>query len=229
MLPGRHRCIRTTLLGAAVLGILALTACGAPEYEYPKSSEHKTYLRVPTSWHRLDQDLVDKVTYGDLESASTRQVRDASWTVAYDAADEPDVLHLIRGYPVEAPTVHATVLPVQNEEFRGQISFDVLRDFNLPVSKTAREAAEQNPDFPLSDFELLSEEILTPEPGLHGVRAVFNYRSEVGGLQTYDQTMMTNDDASVLYMLMVRCSAGCYSTRAEEIQRVVESFTVRSK
>jgi hypothetical protein len=227
-MPGRHRTLRTTLLGA-VLGVLALTACGAPEYEYPQSSEHKTYFRVPSDWHQLDQDLVDKVTYGDVESAGVQQARDAGWTVAYDASDEPDVLHLVRGYPLEAPTVHATVQPIANERARGMISFDILRDFNMPVTDAAREAAKEDGTFNLTDFELLDEQILTPTPGIHGVRTIFNYRSEAAGLQTYDQTMMTNDDASVLYMLMVRCSATCYSSRGEEIQRVVESFTVRSK
>jgi hypothetical protein len=227
MLPRRHRTLVTTLLAAA-LGVAPLSACGAPAFHYPKSTEHQTYLKVPTSWAQIDQALVEEITFGDLDSPSSRALRDASWTVAYDADPEPDVTHLVRGYPSDAPNVHATALAL-DEETRGAISYDVLRDFRLPVTPAARQAATQDPQFTFSDFELLTEELLNPEPGLHGVRVVFNYRSPLGELQTYDQTALTNDAADVLYLLEVRCSAKCYQQRVEEIQDVVASFTVRSK
>ena len=58
---------------------------------------------------------------------------------------------------------------------------------------------------------------------------IFNYR--VGGqgeLSTFDQTAYTNDDASRMYLLLIRCSARYYRDRGSEVRDVATSFTVRS-
>jgi hypothetical protein len=222
----RHHFLRSALVLAA--GAALLAGCGAPEYFYPKSSEHKTYLKVPSSWRALDQETVNEITFGDAESTASRQQRDASWAVAYDAAPEPDVNHFMPGYPTDAPTVRAAAVAL-DAQAQASISFDLLRDFRMPVTPSARQASEQDPNFRFTDFELLSEELLNPEPGLRGVHVVYNYRSPFGQLQTFDQTALTNDATSVLYVLELRCSAQCYQDRQEEIQDVVTSFTVRRK
>jgi hypothetical protein len=44
-----------------------------------------------------------------------------------------------------------------------------------------------------------------------------------------DQTAYLNDDASKVYVLLVRCSTTCYKDRHGEIDGVVSSFTIREK
>jgi len=228
MKPARHGTFRTALALAAV-GFLALTGCGAPEYQYPKSSEHNVYLKVPSTWKALDQRVVDAVTFGDPTSVKAQRKRAGGWAAAYDASPETDPTHLLLGLPSRAPAAHAFVVPLDAED-QSDLSFDYLRDFFLPVSEDLREAVEDN--YPLTEFELVGEQLISPEPGLRGLRVVYSYRlpENAGGqLQTYDQLMLTNDATNLLYGLLIHCTARCYLDRQAEIQEVVSSFTVRSK
>ena len=84
-----------------------------------------------------------------------------------------------------------------------------------------------DPTSGLSDFTLVSDDVLTPGHGLHGVHSVFRYKMGDGPLQMIDQTAYLNEDASKLYMLFVRCSTQCYQPRQQEIGNVVSSITVR--
>lgn len=205
---------------------LLVSACGAPEYAYVKNSEQQLYFKVPRSWQQLDQEAVDEwATAADPDSA-TAKVRDQlMWTVAYDAADEPDLDHLTTIAAASAPVVWAKVERLLPDE-GSKVSLDWMRDYFLPVTDDSREAAAQVQAL-LPGFELLHDEVLTPERGLHGVRVVYNY-SLRDRLQTFDLTTLVNDDASLLYMLFIRCSARCYNEHAEQVQDVVASFTVRS-
>ena len=227
MKPARHHTFRAAVAVAAVAA-LALTGCGAPEYQYPKSAEHNLYFKVPSSWKPLDQRIVDAVTFGDPGSMKAQQKKAAGWAAAYDSSADPDVRHLQAGYPTSDPAVREFVLPLDEDE-QGAVSFDALRDSVLPVTESAREQAAADPNFPFTDFELLGEQLVSPAPGLRGVRLVYSYRSPSEELQTYDQLMLTNDATNLIYGLVVMCSAQCDLNRQAEIQDVVSSFTVRSK
>jgi hypothetical protein len=210
-----------TWVAAVLAGLAALlAACGAPSYTYVKNSADNTYFKVPTSWRPVDQQALAKAL-GAEESAGGES---GAWMVAYDAAENPSPSHLIEP-DTEEPIVYASVrrLPPQA---RGQVSFDTLRDLLLPVTSAAR--AGQNPQTSVfTDFRLVEESVLTPGNGIRGVHAVFHYRVQGGPPQTFDQTSYVNDDASKVYVLLVRCSAECYEQRRDEIQDVVSSFTVR--
>lgn len=208
-------------------GTLLLSACGAPEFEYVKNSDHKTYFKIPSNWEKVNQDALDEWAVGADPDSATAKIRDQLlWTVAYDAdAAAPAVAHVYGMLPTPKPVAWAKVeqlLPAQSDS----VSFDALRNAVMPVTQDAREAATAAGST-LTDFELLRDEVLTPEKGLHGVRVVFNY-ALLGQLHTFDLTALVNDDASLLYMLFVRCSAKCYADRADELEGIVTSFTVRS-
>jgi len=102
-----------------------------------------------------------------------------------------------------------------------------MRDFVLPVTDGAREAAATN-GLPVSDFELLRDDVLAPRSGIRGVRVVYNYRLGPAPLQTFDQTTYVNADTSRVYVILIRCSAACYRQRFAELDAVATSFTVRS-
>jgi len=46
---------------------------------------------------------------------------------------------------------------------------------------------------------------------------------------TFDLSAYTNNDASIIYALMIRCELQCYRDRVAEINDIATSFTVRSK
>ena len=73
---------------------------------------------------------------------------------------------------------------------------------------------------------LLGDSVLTPGDGMRGVRDVFSYQVQ-GQQQTFDQTVLANEDLTKVYLLLVRCSSACYSDRRDELQEIAQSFTVR--
>ena len=212
--------------GPAVAGLVLLTAavlagCGAPSYTYVKNSADHMYVKIPASWHSIDEkDLDSAIGLDPAEDASSRGL----WLQAYDAAETPSALHLF-GSSAAEPAALVSVQKVP-ETSRGGLSLDGLRDFFFPVSPTARQN-NQNPQ--LSGFGLVTDDVLTPGAGLRGVHTVFRYRLGGGPPQMIDQTGYLNDDASKVYLLLVRCSTTCYKDRHGEIENVVSSFTIREK
>ena len=81
---------------------------------------------------------------------------------------------------------------------------------------------------PLTGFELVQDQVLTPSSGLHGVRVVYDYELGNDVLHTFDQTALVNNDGSKIYLLIIRCSASCYRERSSELDAIAKSFTVRS-
>ena len=214
--------VRVVLLSAVAALVAVLAGCGAPEYTYVTNSEDRTYVKLPTSWRPIDKRALDDAI--GLDPSLSDEER-GLWLEGYDADASPSPMHLF-GPTASAPAAFVSVQQIP-ESARGQFSLDKLRDLFYPVTPEAREAAELDPTAGLTDFTLISDEVLTPGDGLRGVRAVFRYRMDGGSLQMIDQTAYLNDDASKLYMFFVRCSTECYEQRQEEIDSVVSSFTVR--
>ncbi len=211
------------LLLLSVAALVALVAgCGSPEYTYVTNSTDRTYLKVPTTWRQIDGKAMDDAI--GFDPTLTEEER-GLWFEAYDADAEPSPMHLF-GPSAAAPAAFVGVQQIP-ESSRGQFSLDRLRDLFYPVSPSAREAAEMDPTGGVSDFVLVSDQVLTPGDGLRGVHSVFRYRVGDGPMQMMDQTAYLNDDASKLYMFFVRCSTECYEQRQKEIGNVVSSFTVR--
>jgi hypothetical protein len=212
--------------GPAVAGLVLLAAaliagCGAPAYTYVKNSANHMYVKIPASWHSIDQKALDSAIGLDpAEDAGSRGL----WLEAYDAAESPSPLHLFgASAPEPAALVSVQQVPETN---RGGLSLDGLRDLFFPVSPNARQT-NQNPQ--LTGFGLISDDVLTPGDGLRGVHTVFRYVLGGGPPQMMDQTAYLNDDASKVYVLLVRCSTTCYKDRHGEIENVVSSFTIREK
>ncbi|MFC4907771.1 hypothetical protein [Actinomadura gamaensis] len=211
---------------AAALLLLAVTGCGSPRYTYVKNSGERTYFKVPAGWNRIGQHDLDQLLSGDdPDSAAARARPQVSWSVAYDATRPADATHLFGLDGGEQPFVYAQIRRV-SDETRDQISLNLLRDAFLPVTAQSRQQAADAGQ-PLTGFELLRDQVLTPGGGLRGVRSVFNYRlGRLALLQTFDVTTYASDDGR-LYELVVRCSARCYRNRSAELDAVARSFTVR--
>jgi hypothetical protein len=213
------------MIAAACLALIGtLTACGTPGYTYVKNSGDKLYFKVPAEWSRIDQGALDGEQFADPDSATAEVQKALNWSVAYDADDSPSPRHIF-GPRAAEPVVYARVQRLPPDD-RGTVSFDSMRDLLLPVTTTARQTALQQ-GVQLTGFELLADEVINPEDGLRGVHSVFNYNVS-GTLQTFDQTVLANDDASKVYLLLVRCSAKCYRERTDEIKPITKSMTVKA-
>jgi len=214
----------------ALLGLIALLAgCGKPEFRYVSNPDEKTYFKVPSDWHEIDSSAVDEGFGGSAnpDSATAMIQKQLRWSSAFDAAEDPRPEHMTRVISSPDPVLYVTVRH-QTPGEQDTVSFDTMRDYFLPVTADTRAQAEQA-GLSLTGFELLYDQVLTGENGLHGVRVVYNYEFPTGVMHTFDQTAYANQDSSILYFLLIRCTASCYRERAVELDNIATSFTVRSK
>jgi len=203
----------------SVLATVGLTACGAPSYTYVADSAAKAYYKVPTQWHQISQQ--------DLNAAlkAAGGAGDGIWSTAFDAGTAPSGSNFLAP-SINKPFVFAEVGTLSST-VSNEISYNVLRDFMLPVTSDAR-TQDAASGFPLTNFTQLRDQTITASQGVHGVRETFQYTFPGGVVDTFDEDVLTNADQTVVYFLMVHCTATCYSQDQNNIDTVMSSFTVGS-
>ena len=215
-----HRVAQGLVGGCALLLGVALSGCAAPQFTYVANSGTSTYFKVPYGWHKIS----DSSLSSELKTATGSS--GGGWTVAYEAGHKPTAGDFL-SFGTGQPFVFAEVGQL-NSTASNQLSYDSLRDFFLPVTSTARQnAAAQG--FPLTGFKQIRDQMLTLSQGVHGVRETFNYTYTGGVADTFDEVALTNADQTVVYLLVLHCTASCYSTDQSEINDVMSSFTIRSQ
>jgi hypothetical protein len=207
-------------LSAAVL----FTACAKPTYTFVTNSDDHLYFKVPASWSEIKQRDLDKFASPGLDDAAAAALRAQTWTIAFDAGDKPSIAHIFSPQ-VKAPVVFARVLRSSSGDTT-TVTLDALRDFFLPVTKTARMTARASGS-ELPGFRSIVDHVMSRDDGLSGVHEVFRYNVS-GVMQTFDQTALVTKDASRVYILLVRCTQACYADRQGELATVVRSFIVKS-
>jgi hypothetical protein len=205
------------LMGA--LATVGLSACGAPAYTYVSDSAAKTYYKVPSQWHQISQK--------DLNAALKAAGGSGSgvWSSAFDAGASPSGSNFLAP-SISKPFVFAevgTLSPTVSNE----LSYNVMRDFMLPVTSTSREQDAAS-GFPLTNFKQLRDQTISGKAGVHGVRETFQYTFPGGVVDTFDEDVLTNADQTEVYFLMVHCTDSCYSENTTNINTVMSSFTVGS-
>ncbi|MEN3534021.1 hypothetical protein AAH991_02810 [Microbispora sp. ZYX-F-249] len=214
------------VVGAALAASL-LSGCAGPEYTYVRDDSGGTYFKVPASWRQIDQKTLDEVLFGDTDSATEQLAKQAVWTAAFDAYDEPSLIHLVRGSAGtdDRPFVFAKVQKLSEAE-QNAASLNLLRGsppMPVPLTEEQQQAFEASG---LTGFELLADEVLPIADGVRGVHTVYNYR--VGNtVETFDRTAYLSADGTTASTLLIRCSPACYRQRAAEIGTVVKSFKVK--
>jgi hypothetical protein len=207
-----------TILLAAVTTFV-LSACGAPQYTYVADSAAGTYYKVPYSWHQISQQALNAA----LQAAGGSGA--GVWSTAFDAETSPSATHFLAP-DVSQPFVFAEVGTL-SPTVSAELSYNMLRDFMLPVTSNSRTADAQS-GFPLTNFKQLRDQTITASRGVHGVRETFQYTFPTGVSDTFDEDVLTNADQTVVYFLMVHCTNSCYSQNQNNINTVMSSFTVGS-
>lgn len=207
------------LLLAALLTTIGLSGCGAPAFTYVADSSAKTYYKVPHDWHQISQKSLNAALSAAGGSGA------GIWSTAFDADNAPSANHFLAAN-VAQPFVFAevgTLTPTASNE----LSYNMLRDFMLPVTSNTRQAEAQS-GFPLTNFKQLRDDTINGKQGVHGVRETFQYTFPDGISDTFDQVALTNSTQTVVYFLMVHCTNACYSQNQKKIETVMTSFTVGS-
>jgi hypothetical protein len=206
------------------VGALFVSACGKPAYTYVSNKDANTYFKVPSDWQQVkdtaawDLNFAHAIFRADNEDSEAFDLfKKVRWVAQFDSDT--------------GPLVYGMVTPVP-PDYQGDISLDWMRNMFAPVTTSAQIQRMASGQGLPPGFELLNDQVLTPEPGFRGVRVVYNAivsddRTGASFLLTYDLTAITNNDSSMLYTLLAICSAQCYRKQATKINDVVTSFTVR--
>ena len=213
-----HRVTKGLVGGCALLLGVTLTGCAAPQYTYVANSGQSTYFKVPYGWHKISDGSLSSELKAETGSSG------GAWTVAYEAGGKPTAGDFL-SFGTGQPFVFAEVGQLSSTA-SGELSYDTLRDFFLPVTSTARSTASSE-GFPFTGFSQIRDEVLTPGQGVHGVRETFDY-TDNGVTDTFDEIALTNPDQTEVYFLVLHCTSSCYSSDQTEINDVMSSFTIRS-
>jgi len=205
------------LLGA--LAMVGLSACGAPSYTYVADSKAQTYYKVPSEWHQITQRDLDSA----LKAAGGSSA--GVWSTAFDAGSSPQGSNFLAP-SISKPFVFSEVGTL-SADVSNALSYNMLRDFLLPVTESARQQDAAS-GFPLTDFKQLRDEQINGKAGVHGVRETFQYTFPGGVTDTFDESVLTNANQTEVYFLMTHCTDSCYSQNQSNIDTVMSSFTVGS-
>jgi hypothetical protein len=203
------------LILTVIAGALLVAGCSSG-YHYVKSSEDKTYFKVPDRWAIFDEEAIIDRLGADLTESERQAELDGTWRVAFDAAPTPKIGHLgspKAGHPSGLAVVHSLSFDAADA-----MSNSALRNYFFEV-----DAALENGTGEIVDYEELQL-----DGGFRGVRVVANLAVN-GRTITIDQTALLDQATTKVYALFVSCSNICYDKYRGEIRGVVDSWTVRAK
>ncbi|MEX1009110.1 MAG: hypothetical protein WD271_14885 [Acidimicrobiia bacterium] len=210
---GRARSATALLLLAAPL---AFAACAGTGYHYVKSSENKTYFKVPDSWKLYDQDSVLDALKGALSKDEIDQRRDTMWTTVFDANPDPSLNHLAGNRP-NYPLGQAVVRPL-SPDASDAASLQSLRNIFFDVDD-ALEAGNAH----VSAYDLVEL-----GGGFHGSHLVARVEGKTSSI-TFNQIALFDQSTSKVYAISIYCTTECYDKYESKIDSVINSWTVKDK
>jgi hypothetical protein len=212
-----------TRSGAVVLAVAAallLAACTDSGYHYVKNSTDDgsgTYFKIPSGWKVYEEGEFYK-TRG-LSPVRTKLLRETSWTVAFDASEQPSLKHYDRLVTRE-PFGLARVRELDPEE-RNALSIEAMRNIVVPIDSLAEQGA---------DVEVLRMDEFTRDGGFRGLRLTFNVQPpDDKQFVTFDQVSIVDAETKELHLLFISCSARCYERNKDTINTVMDSWTVKER
>ncbi|OHV38572.1 MULTISPECIES: hypothetical protein [Parafrankia] len=211
--------------------LVLISGCGASSYDYVTNKDDGAFLKVPAAW--TYQEMPGPALFGiDARNVSPEMLRglmSREWVVGLDAAEKFDETSL---FVPDAPLPKGFVqvrhlLP----EEANAVSTNDLRNFVVTVDDAVaaqEEAVRQDPYGArlAPSFLLLADEKVAQDSGVHGVHLIYQVAT-AAGLVTIDQTSLLDQNQTVLYQLVLACSALCYTQHGGQIGEVTGSFTIK--
>jgi hypothetical protein len=197
------------LIGAGLL----LAACGDSGYQYVENTDAGLYFRVPDSWTVLE---VEESETGRPDAVNASP---DAWIRLIDRSPTPGAGNYQASLPA-FPVGLASVTPVESAEARDSLDYATLRSYLLGEDPLV--LADQAD----STLELVDGYDITTDEGFRGQRLVYSVEVEGGRYITYDHTALVNDQTTEVYQLALKCEATCYEDNRDEIDAIVESWTI---
>ena len=208
--------VRSAAMLLLVAAPLALAACAGSGYHYVKSSEDKTYFKVPENWHLYDEESVLGALEGALSKDEIEARRDTTWTSVFDADPDPSLNHVASRQP-NYPVGRAIVQPL-SPDFSDSASLKTLRNLFFEVD-SALDAGSGS---------VQSYEPVELDGGFHGSHLVATLSDKKATL-TLNQVAVFDQATSKVYAISIYCSTACYDKYESKIDTVIDSWTVRDE
>ena len=225
---------RSVVLVAAVLSVVPLLAgCGAPDYQYVRSPLNETGFKLPASWTVYDGSLLTgsavlTPTEGSIE-----------WVVGFDASPNPSAGNVVGSVysPISAyPTGIARLDSFALSEGE-TLDLNNLRNLVIPIDLLLRDEEDKYPD------DVVSVDVYDPTLFRNGLRGeLVEYKVLASALADVRGTPLPEDEADgyvhvsqlayaqesvgIAFVVAVMCSESCFERHREEIDTVIDSWTV---
>ena len=205
-------------LVVAVVALALAAGCADSGYDYHSNKAEKLYFKVPDDWTVYDT--------GDLLGETAAPSR--AWLRGFvgDGGGDMDRVFLLGN---DVPRGYVEILQLVGEE-RDDVSLRSLRGTRLLTDATGNEIdpieyAEENPDGPL---QILGLEDIALDHGAHGVRIRVAITQDDGDA-IIDQTVLVDPATTKRYLLNIGCSIDCFELHMDEIEEVIESWTLEAR
>jgi hypothetical protein len=115
----------------------------------------------------------------------------------------------------------ASVEAVPDQGTRDTLDYEALRGLAYGGTDPYTESCEED-----STIQLVDLYDVTESDSVRGQRVIFTVRGEDGRYVTYDQTAMVNNITTEIYRLLLKCESTCYERNRDEIDDIVDSWTI---
>jgi hypothetical protein len=217
--------------GVIAGALLLVAACSNASDRYVVNKSAGVYVKVPLGWSHvqiqdpallgIDARQMSPDMYAALTSREWMTKLDASGNLKPTSALAPDAT---------LPNGFLQVRQLLPEEAK-TISTDSLRNLLVSVDDAEAAQAQAVQKDPVGArlapaFLLLTDDTVKKSNGVHGVHLVYQI-STSAGLAEIDQTSLLDRDQTVLYQLVLTCTALCYDENAAAVGQVTTSFTIK--
>ena len=121
--------------------------------------------------------------------------------------------------PTKDPVLYVRIRDLFPEE-RNAISLNTLRNLVLPITDYLDGTIPNDRKFELYDDQEINE------VGGRGVSLLYSFDYN-GVNETVNQVALMSNDQNKIYVFIIRCSTECYNKNIDEIDEIVNSFTVK--
>lgn len=215
----RSKTLQISILALSL--ILISTGCGNPTNEFVSFKEDGVYFTVPTEWHAISNQELSDYEAKSTDAGAAVRLAAVKWQVAYSPSPTIKPTDVFSIAAKESPIVFLRIRNLYPSEVNA-VSFNALRDIVLPLTSWI-DGSLAAPKFTLLDDENFNDK------GATGKRSVFTFAASNDKLETINQTVALSPDRTVLYVLIVRCSATCYTQNQSTLDKITDSFTIRGR
>jgi hypothetical protein len=196
---------------AVVTGLVVafcVSAC-TPNSAYVSSSSQGMFFKIPHGWRTYSQTSLKR------EGLVTSTL---PYLVAFDADPKPDLLHLLGSSTY--PWGLAEVAGISDTD-RLNFSLDSLLNAVIPVDQLQSGSGN-------SVDEISPGRVITRGP-LRGVQVALKLTLSGKAPLSYEQISLVNAATTKTWVLLLGCSAACFAQHRGDIDRVVNSWIVKTR